>query len=165
MYDFHKVPDCDPSVDGVSSAKSLVCDFKHLFFHRDRFDELYKIKRKPTRDQRSYHFHYVNIDCAPDDTTLYDPPLQERRQLTVDSNLLGLLDQRAQQVDSAMRQMSNELKNMRASLLQRNRILDDMVDTLETIRDSRQWREQHEGTKDDALADNPMYLWQQNGRV
>lgn len=130
MYDFHKLPDCDPSVDasssdessdGQSKVKPSVCDFKHHFFHRDRFDELYKIKRKPTRDQRHYHFHYVNIDHIPD-TTLNVSPLPQQRQLAADSSTLGQLDQRVEQVLSSMQQTTNDLRDMRASLLHRSRV-------------------------------------------
>lgn len=129
VYDFHKLPDCDPSVDtssndvssdAQSTIKSSVCDFKHQFFHRDRFDELYKIKRKPTRDQRRYYFHYVNIDHMPD-TPLNVSPLPRQRQLAMDSSALGRLDQRVEQLLSSMQQTTNDLRDMRASLLHRSR--------------------------------------------
>ncbi|KAJ8662218.1 hypothetical protein O0I10_001911 [Lichtheimia ornata] len=66
----------------------------------------------------------------------------------MDSSALGRLDQRVEQLLSSMQQTTNDLRDMRASLLHRSRILYDMVDTLESMRDSTQSDDQPARTSD-----------------
>lgn len=58
--------------------------------------------------------------------------------MTLESDTLERVEHRVQQVHSAMQQLTNDLRDMQRSLLQRSRILVDLVDTLEGIRHPRQ---------------------------